>query len=184
MSDHLVTVASYASALEAQMAKNLLEAEGIPAFLAGEMTAEALSGISSEAHLQVRDRDARRAASILASVAAEAALDDDWETQAESGAGVWACSLCGTPVSNRLTVCPDCQTPNHRIKTERRKPAPSPPSRPTSEAVQAGEQIKAAPPPRPRQDGEAPEPVASPHPWGCATLLALVALPALWLWWR
>src|SRR4051794_31664637 len=99
MSDRLVTVASYTFAPEAQMARNLLEAEGVPAFLAGEMTAEVLVGVGDEVHLQVREQDARRAVSILASVSGEAELDEDWEAQAVSGADIWPCPLCDTPVS-------------------------------------------------------------------------------------
>src|SRR5947209_2576738 len=61
MSDRLVIIASYASTPEAQMAKNLLEAEGIPAFLAGELSANVLTGVmgvSGEVRLQVRAEDA------------------------------------------------------------------------------------------------------------------------------
>src|SRR5262249_47731964 len=41
MSDRLVTVASFVFTPEAEMAKNLLEAEGIPAFIAGGLAADA-----------------------------------------------------------------------------------------------------------------------------------------------
>src|SRR5947209_18448617 len=108
MSDRFVTVASYTFPPEAQMARNLLEAEGIPAVLANEMTGDAFAGMGDPIHLQVKAADARRAVSALAAASAEAALDEDWEAQAEGGAGVWPCPLCGGPVSNRLTVCPAC----------------------------------------------------------------------------
>src|SRR5437763_1072174 len=124
MANRFVTVASYAFTPEAQMAKNLLESEGIPVFLAGEMTAETLMGLGDEVHLQVREQDARRAVSLLASVDA-GTLDEDWETKAERDAGVWTCPLCGTPVKKGFKVCPDCQTPNEHITTDRRDTFPS-----------------------------------------------------------
>src|SRR2546423_10275041 len=98
MSDRLVTVASFSVPYEADLARGLLETEGITAFLAGDMAASTLAGVGGpigRVDLQVRETDAQRAAGILAVCAAEATLDEDWETQAEEGADVWVCSLCG-----------------------------------------------------------------------------------------
>ena len=117
MSDHFVTVASFAFTPEAQMAKNLLEAEGIPAFLAGELAANVLTNAAGEAHLQVREQDAQRAVRLLASASAQASLDHDWETQAERG--VWTCPLCGTAYALGDNVCPACGTSNPGITTDR-----------------------------------------------------------------
>jgi hypothetical protein len=188
MSDRFVTVASYTFPPEAQMAKNLLEAEGIPAVIAGEMTGDILVGMGDPIHLQVRAVDARRAVSILAVVASEAGLDDDWEQRAESGAGVWVCSLCGAPVGTGATACPACGTPRTGIQTGDRSP-----SRPPSEAIQARDQVTASAPPPPRDriisdapssradehDGPAPQ---GPRPsLGCAVLFVALALLALGL---
>ncbi len=126
MPDQLITVANYFLAYEADLARNLLESEGIRAFVNGNMTGSLLP--TGEIQLQVSAADAPRAAAILAAQAAEASLDDDWEDQAEQGAGLWTCSLCGEPVANGMTVCHACQTPRDAIRPAitdiRREPPP------------------------------------------------------------
>ncbi|HTU18233.1 MAG TPA: DUF2007 domain-containing protein [Gemmataceae bacterium] len=119
MSETFVTVATFHRSFEAQLAKNLLEEEGIATTLSGEITADMLpfgqAGGSDQIVLQVRDDDAQRASGILAAVAA-AKLDDNWEEDAELGADVWICSICGEPISNRLSMCYACQTPREGIR--------------------------------------------------------------------
>jgi hypothetical protein len=119
MSDKFVTVATFNRSFEAQLAKNLLEDEGITSNVSGELTADMLpfgqAGGGDQIVLQVPEEDAQRAAGVLAVVAA-AKLDDNWEDEAESGAGVWLCSICGEPISNRLSVCYSCQTPREGIR--------------------------------------------------------------------
>ena len=121
MSDKFVKVATYNQSFEAQLAKNLLENEGIDSMLSGELTADVLplgQAGSDQIVLQVREDNAQRATGILAAVAA-AKLDADWEEQAESGAGVWICSICGEPISNGLSMCYSCQTPREGIRAVR-----------------------------------------------------------------
>lgn len=118
MADQFITVATFNRTFEAQMAKNLLENEGIDAIMGGAFASDMLFGslaVGDQIVLQVRADDAQRAAGILAVAAAEARLDDDWEEQTESG--VWICSLCGEPISNRLSICYSCQTPKDSIRT-------------------------------------------------------------------
>lgn len=119
MSESFVTVATFNRSFEAQLAKNALEVEGIMSTLSGELTADMLpfgnAGGSDQIVLQVHENDAQRAAGILAAVAA-AKLEDNWEEEAESGAGVWICSICGEPISNRLSMCYSCQTPRESIR--------------------------------------------------------------------
>jgi hypothetical protein len=119
MSDNYITVATFNKTFEARLAKNLLEDEGIAAHLSGELTADWMpfgqAGAGDQIVLQVPEDDAHRAAGILAVVAA-AKLDDNWEEEAESG--VWLCSICGEPISNRLSVCYACQTPREGIRTD------------------------------------------------------------------
>ncbi len=118
MADKFVTVKTFSLALEAQLAKNLLQTEGIESFLTGEFSADVLlanPALGDQVRLQVHERDAQRAAGILA--AHEASLDDDWEDRAEN-ADVWVCSLCGSPVSNSLPVCYACETPREGIRAE------------------------------------------------------------------
>ena len=60
----LVTVARYDLVPEAYLAKNLLEAEGIPAFL-DEATASDMLHLTSEVKLQVATEHAQQARTIL-----------------------------------------------------------------------------------------------------------------------
>jgi hypothetical protein len=179
MSDRFVTVASYAHTPEAQMARNLLEAEGIPAFLAGEMTANALTGFAGEAHLQVHEQDAPRAVSLLAAVAARASLEPDWEAQAEQG--LWTWPLCGTAVRLGEDVCPACHSPNTAVTTDRRDTWAQAP-RPDLERVKASDQVRANAPRPPRslenEDSEAADPKAKA---GCFVGLVALVLGPLWL---
>lgn len=118
MTDKFVTVMTFNQSFEAQLAKNLLENEGIESLMSGEHTSDVLFGnpaLGDQIVLQVREEDAQRAAGILAEVAA-AKLDEDWEEEAESGADVWICSICGEPISNRLSMCYSCQTPREGIR--------------------------------------------------------------------
>jgi hypothetical protein len=136
VADKYVIVAKFTFPYEGELAKNLLQNEGIESFLSGELSADALSAISDQVLLQVHEQDAQRAASILA--AHQASLDDDWEERAEQGPDVWVCSLCGAPVSNSLSVCVGCQTPREGIRADRpsspthfqRAPAAPPPHDP------------------------------------------------------
>jgi hypothetical protein len=60
----LVTVAAYDMVPEAYLAKNLLEAEGIPAFL-DEATASDMLHLTSEVKLQVAAKHAEQARAVL-----------------------------------------------------------------------------------------------------------------------
>jgi hypothetical protein len=156
LADKFVTVQTFHQTFEAQLAKNLLENEGIESMLSGEFTADMLpfgqAGAGDQIVLQVREEDAQRAAGILAAVAA-AKLDKDWEEQAESGADVWICSICGEPISNRLSICYSCQTPREAIRAGsprdraaiQQKPAPPP----TGEEIQKRDEITRTEPPAP-----------------------------------
>ncbi len=116
MADKLVTVMTFNQSFEAQLAKNLLENEGITSVLTGEFSSDILLGTvlgRNQISLQVREEDAQRAVALLA----EVELNKDWDEEAESGADVWICSICGEPISNRLSICYACQTPRDGIRT-------------------------------------------------------------------
>ncbi|MGH7227094.1 MAG: putative signal transducing protein [Gemmataceae bacterium] len=119
MTDRFITVATFNRSFEAQLAKNLLENEGIASIVSGDITSDVLpfgqGGGGDQIVLQVTENDIKRAAGILAEVAA-AKLDDNWEEEAESGAGVWLCSICGEPIGNGLSMCYACQTPRDGIR--------------------------------------------------------------------
>jgi hypothetical protein len=162
MTDKFVTVQTFHQSFEAQLAKNLLETEGIDAMLSGELTADMLplgqAGGSDQIVLQVHEDDAQRAAGVLAVVAA-AKLDADWEEQAESGADVWICSICGEPISNGLSICYSCETPREGIRAgtprDRQAIQQQPATPPTGEEVQKRDEITHT---------ESPPPVAAPAP--------------------
>src|SRR5947209_3589975 len=72
MPDDLRTVARYASVAEAAIARNSLDAAGIPAWVADELTLTAdplFSGAVNYIKVQVRESDLERAAEVLAEVA-------------------------------------------------------------------------------------------------------------------
>jgi hypothetical protein len=117
MADKLVTVMTFSQSFEAQLAKNLLENEGIASAVSGEYSTDMMGlgfaqGLPHQITLQVREDDAPRAVALLA----EVELKKDWEEEAESGADVWICTICGEPISNRLSMCYACQTPRDGIR--------------------------------------------------------------------
>jgi hypothetical protein len=67
MTQDLVTVATFTTAIDAHLRKNLLEGEGIRAFLADELTGDRLLGGAAYGgvKLQVAQPDAERARQIL-----------------------------------------------------------------------------------------------------------------------
>jgi hypothetical protein len=67
MAQDLVTVATFTTALGAHLRKNLLEGEGIQAFVADELTGDLLSGayVHGYVKLQVARSDVGRALQVL-----------------------------------------------------------------------------------------------------------------------
>jgi hypothetical protein len=116
MSDKLVTVMTFSRSFEAQLAKNMLENEGIASVVTGELSSDLLLGSvwgNYPVVLQVHEDDAQRAVALLA----EVEVNKNWEEEAESGMDVWLCSICGEPISNLLSICHACQTPRDGIRT-------------------------------------------------------------------
>jgi hypothetical protein len=106
MNDHLVTVATFANPLHAEMAKNRLEAEGIPAFLADvESTLALLAGNLSSVKVAANERDARRATAILA------ALADESDAEPIRPLTEWMCPHCDTEIEPGFDVCWSCGNP-------------------------------------------------------------------------
>ena len=111
MSNKLVFVAAFVMPVEAQLARGLLQAEGIRAFLTGEQTTNAFSGVQGlggRIELQVPEADAERAAEILAPHFDHHAADGD---AAPEDDGLWLCPLCGDAVNEDMDFCPSCDTP-------------------------------------------------------------------------
>jgi hypothetical protein len=67
MTQDLVTVATFTTAMDAHLRKNLLEDEGIRAFVADELTGDLLPGaaVYGGFKVQVAQQDAQRAQQIL-----------------------------------------------------------------------------------------------------------------------
>ena len=110
MSDRIVEVAAFSNPVEAHAAHGLLEAEGVRAFLVGEGSANAFSGVpgvGGKITLHVAESDAERAVGILACVVENR---DDEEGRPSDDARVWLCPLCGDAVSDTFAVCPACET--------------------------------------------------------------------------
>jgi hypothetical protein len=162
MADTFVTVMTFHQSFEAQLAKNLLDNEGIASVLSGEQMSDLQFGnvaMGDQIVLQVDEDDAQRAAGLLAAVAA-AKLDDNWEEQAE--ADVWTCSICGEPIGNRLSICYSCQTPRESIRAAAPResiavqPQPTPP---TGQEVQKRDEITETPSAEPPPPAPLPEPM-------------------------
>jgi hypothetical protein len=110
MPDKLVAIASHLTAQEAHLAKNSLEAEGIPAFLGDEESDNVLGlvvGFVKGVKLLVADHQAERASEILATLAgspADAPIDERMATTR-------TCPVCGEAFEPDCDYCPHCGPP-------------------------------------------------------------------------
>jgi len=115
MPDDLVTVAAFATPVEAGLAKNRLESEGIPVFLNEEATAgwfaffgPALGGVK----IQVAPEHLEKAQEILEKEI-QPALSPLVEPSTGTGPpdpGFWICSECGAQIALATDYCPSCGT--------------------------------------------------------------------------
>jgi hypothetical protein len=177
VSDEFITIARFSTAMEAQLAVGRLEAEGIKAYLLGDLTVSVFTGMGvagGQVHLQVTTSDRERAIKILEECAADA-LDEGWKSQNEEDSAVWVCPLCGDAVRVILPVCPSCHTLRGSTPeaedygAEAIQDAPSPPgrrrpkprSKPSPEGVQKLAEPSVQPPLPPA--GEAEEEIEVPE---------------------
>jgi hypothetical protein len=127
MTETFVTLASYYSHPEGEIARARLEAEGVKAFLTGGGSSDlfgGIQGLGGAVQLQVAESDAARATDILALIAAEGRPAPEEAERAAQDAGVWVCPLCGDGVSLDLNICPSCQTRRDAgVVTEPKRPA-------------------------------------------------------------
>ena len=106
MPGQLVTVATFVTPAEAELARQRLEHDGIPACLAEEHTGAVLgltTGGLSSVKVMVNAADRERAEAILAAT-------EDRHDQDDEDAGTWTCSQCGTELSTEFEVCWSCGT--------------------------------------------------------------------------
>src|SRR6266849_5141681 len=110
MSDNLVTLGIYDTGFEAQMAKNLLESNGIAASVneAGPVF-PTVGSVLGSVRLLVSEADARRAEVILASVHEEPELEKEEDApKSEEFATTRNCPNCGQSFDVELDRCPRC----------------------------------------------------------------------------
>lgn len=108
----VIRIASFQTAADAQFHLALLLEADVVAFLTGEQTAGAFSGIlplGPQVHLFVARADLKRAADILNEAWGEAG--SEWVEEGEAEAGFYACPKCGDAVPEAETACPSCGTP-------------------------------------------------------------------------
>ncbi len=118
MSDGFATVAKYSVPLEAQLAKGLLESEGIEVQLFGDLGATMLNygAAGGLVELRVAVWDAARALRLLEAQRERVRRGDEWQDEADED--VWVCTLCGSAVPNDRTACTDCKTPRDAVQTD------------------------------------------------------------------
>jgi len=105
MSRQLTTIATFATAEEAHLARNVLENESIAAYLDAENVAGALGlrgSLWCEVKLQVAEGDAQRAGEVLARAAI---ISQDNAKNSRT------CRKCGAAVPSGFEVCWSCQAP-------------------------------------------------------------------------
>src|SRR5262249_26058835 len=111
MGEKLITVATFDTPIKAELAKNRLEEEGIPAFLGDEQTVgirwhlgTALGGVK----LQVSDEFADRAVAILEAPLDCAVSANEAEGLSEAIQAAELCPRCGKTVNPASSSCPAC----------------------------------------------------------------------------
>jgi hypothetical protein len=109
MADQGVLLANYQNPVEAELARNRLEADGIPAVLVDTSTAGVFSGMGiAVVKLYVRETDVKRARAILASPGEDPVMrrmNADVPLPMESGPAWIYCSKCGSEVSTEFERC-------------------------------------------------------------------------------
>ena len=115
MTEHTAVIATFDTGMEAQIARMLLESEGIEAVVSGDVPNAAsftllgpLQYARIELSVGVSDVDAARSA--LSRSASQMDLDADWEDSAESAVAGWLCLGCDTEVPLDQDACPECGT--------------------------------------------------------------------------
>jgi ribosomal protein L40E len=118
MSLQLKTIATFATAAEAHIARNVLESEGIAAYLDFTNIAGALGlsgSIMCEVKLQVAEADQERARELLA--------QRTTHLQAIAG-NSRICPKCGAKVPPDFEVCWSCQSPLGGDEESANSPSP------------------------------------------------------------
>jgi hypothetical protein len=115
MPDRHVTITTFADPTEAELAKEYLEAEGVPVLLSGDLSVAVVAGFGDMVggiQLQVPEDQAERARQILAT-----RKDEVIDRKRASGVPVtaagrtgWVWPRCGAVVDRLIELCPSCGT--------------------------------------------------------------------------
>jgi hypothetical protein len=118
MSEKQVVIATFIGLVEAQVACGRLRAEGIAAFVNGDVDSSAfpgLSGVAGRLELYVPEAEFQRAQVILEACLHEQRVSAGMEARGPEGP-VWVCSLCGDAVPVTETVCAACGTSREAVR--------------------------------------------------------------------
>jgi Putative prokaryotic signal transducing protein len=115
MAEYTEVIATFKTGMEAQVARMILESEGIEAVVSGDVPNAASFGLFgplqyTRIELSVGASEVARAQSALRRSTGQAELDSDWEDSAESAVSGWLCLGCDTEVPLDQEVCPECGT--------------------------------------------------------------------------
>src|SRR5262245_21172877 len=107
MDGDVIEVASFSTAVEAQLLLTLFREADVGVFLSGEQTAAVLPG--AEVHLFVARADLKRAQDLLNCFWSDAG--PGWEDEADTEEGFWMCPKCGDAAPEAEAACPSCGAP-------------------------------------------------------------------------
>jgi hypothetical protein len=117
MPDKSALAAAFYSPVEAELARGLLEEEGIKTFLTGGGSVNIFSGVQGlggQIQVRVSEADADRAVQLLAPHFDH--HQDEADASAEADSALWVCPLCGDAVCNDLEFCPSCKTERPAVR--------------------------------------------------------------------
>jgi Putative prokaryotic signal transducing protein len=118
MAEKHVVVARFTMPMEAHMACGRLQADGIPAYVTGDISSSAFSGIGMVGAIEVHVPESahERAEEVLAECMQEQQYTAGTEQRPQQETPIWVCSLCGDAVSVDETVCAACGTSREAVR--------------------------------------------------------------------
>ncbi len=118
MAEKHIVAARFTLPIEAQVACGRLQAEGIQAYVTGDLSSSAFSGIGmvGAIELYVPASAYDRAQEVLAECMQEQRYTAGTEERPPLETDIWVCSLCGDAVSIDETVCAACGTSRDAVQ--------------------------------------------------------------------
>jgi hypothetical protein len=128
MAEEHVIVATFTQPMEAQVACERLNVEGIPAYVIDDTASSPITGIFGLARrvvVYVPATDYQRAARILEDTPGQPSVPPKRLTapaeEEEEDEDLWLCPLCGEPLSVALAECPACGTARPELQPPKRE---------------------------------------------------------------